>query len=219
MNHLNNKSQRYLLIKRQKIKKIKHNDFQKKLYKLFLKTVCRKNPVMLCFDKWFDQTYKNTKKYLPFTKNNIQNKGKIPKASKSKKKLCNEEEEIKIHYKLGSKEPLSKSYRKKSKNKRKRQSSSPLLFGETNNEKIKNDKKKLSKDAEKIRSLVESDKNIEENDDLLFKQKPKIEDEEDFYYHKDISESWNEPNIKIFNSKKSKKTKEKIIKKQEQQEQ
>ena len=44
---------------------IQLEDIQKRFYKLLLKTTCRKDHLMLCFDKWFDYTY-NKKDYIPF---------------------------------------------------------------------------------------------------------------------------------------------------------
>ena len=90
--HLNNKFQRYLLIKLPKSKKkkrlednfkidsrresfstlnfkIKMEHLEKTLIKIIKKAECRKNTLMNCFDKWFDITY-NNKNYVPFLHEN-----------------------------------------------------------------------------------------------------------------------------------------------------
>ena len=85
-NHKSNKFQRYLLFKLPKSKKkrrdnfkidnkresfsnlnlkIKAEHFDKTLLKILNKAHCRKNNLMRCFDKWFDDTY-NNKNYIPF---------------------------------------------------------------------------------------------------------------------------------------------------------
>ena len=82
--HRNKKGQRYLLIKPPKTFKIiqekkkddresfssinyslKLEKFKKKLFKLILKTTCRKNPLMHYFDEWFNKTYCSDD-YVPF---------------------------------------------------------------------------------------------------------------------------------------------------------
>jgi hypothetical protein len=90
--HLNNKFQRYLLIKLPKSKKkkriednfkidnkresfstlnfkIKMEHLDKTLLKIIKKAYCRKNTLMNCFDKWFDITYNNNN-YVPFLHKN-----------------------------------------------------------------------------------------------------------------------------------------------------
>ena len=110
--HRNKKGQRYLLIKPPKVFKkiqekkkddresfssinysLKLEKFKKKLFKLILKTTCRKNPLMHYFDEWFNKTY-CCDDYIPFlrkvssTNNNLDgdNKKKVSKTKKLKKK-------------------------------------------------------------------------------------------------------------------------------------
>ena len=115
--HRNKKGQRYLLIKPPKIFKkiqekkkddresfssinysLKLEKFKKKLFKLILKTTCRKNPLMHYFDEWFNKTYCSDD-YIPFlrkvssTSNNNIDIGKR-KASKAKKLKRNRKSNI-----------------------------------------------------------------------------------------------------------------------------
>ena len=121
--HRNKKGQRYLLIKPPKIFKkiqekkkddresfssinysLKLEKFKKKLFKLILKTTCRKNPLMHYFDEWFNKTYCSDD-YIPFLRkissisnNNIDiDKRKASKIKKLKKnKKSNEDKNKRV---------------------------------------------------------------------------------------------------------------------------
>lgn len=61
-------------------------NFKKKLYKLILKNICRKEPVMHFFDNWFNKTF-HSEDYIPFLRRNLSNSniGKIKVQRKSSK--------------------------------------------------------------------------------------------------------------------------------------
>ena len=126
--HRNKKGQRFLLIKPPKVFKkiqekkkddresfssinysLKLEKFKKKLFKLILKTTCRKNPLMHYFDEWFNKTYCSDD-YIPFLRkvsststltsnNNIDiANGKASKAKKLKRnKKSNEDKNKKVN--------------------------------------------------------------------------------------------------------------------------
>ena len=113
--HRNQRAQRYLLIKppkksrktfqekliegRQSFSTINHSlrfeKFQKKLYKLILKSTCRKEPLMYSFDIWFNKTF-SSENYFPFLRKDhsstIKVNRKVSKAKKSKKNKKSEDE-------------------------------------------------------------------------------------------------------------------------------
>ena len=218
--HKNNKVQRYLYIKRPKMKKIKNSgtirkkgsnninngiqleDIQKRFYKLLLKTTCRKDPFMLCFDKWFDYTY-NKKDYIPF----LRQHRKISESTKRKSSKKTKDKKLEINNNIFN----SNSIITKNKTEHKRRESSPLLSNNSYNE--DNDKNIDQKKSTKNRSNDDKYRNINADSDGQLSEKDSsykkhVLGGEDLFT-KNVSESWNYSvnNNKVI-KKKSKKIKD-----------
>ena len=198
--HKNNKAQRYLFIKRPKMKKIKNisidrkkgsnninngiqlEDIQKRFYKLLLKTTCRKDHLMLCFDKWFDITY-NQKDYIPFLR-----KFKQPQTEATKRKSSKKSKDKKIDT-SNNDSSSSNLLIKKNRSVHKRESS-PLLSHESYNDNKNRSKKKSSAnkliDDEYYNIGPDSDGQLSDND-LSYKKHVLGDD----IYTRKVSESWN----------------------------
>ena len=145
--HLNNKFQRYLLIKLPKSKKkkriadnfkidnkresfstlnfkIKMEHLEKTLLKIIKKAYCRKNILMNCFDKWFDITYNNNN-YVPFLHENKS----LPLIHPPDK--VNESMSVSVSV---SKESAAKSYKSKTKKGKKSKKVSKEILKASSNE-------------------------------------------------------------------------------------
>ena len=57
-----------------------------------IKKTCRKDPFMLCFDKWFDYTY-NKKDYIPF----LRQHRKISESTKRKSSKKTKDKKLEIN--------------------------------------------------------------------------------------------------------------------------
>ena len=168
-NHKNCKNQRYLLIKFPNLKRKKLEEFidmnssresftainiklkmenkQKILFKLFAKAYCRKNNMMNCFDKWFEATF-HDKNYIPF---------------------MNEESLLETDNKSSSKNSKKKHIKSKSKNEKKTKKSKKKIndkedkYTEESNPLYKSNNEAKTSDINSMNNNTDMNDNIESN--------------------------------------------------------
>ena len=240
--HKNKRAQRYLLIEPPKIKKLiekkkedrqsfssinyslKLEKIQKKLLKLFLKTSCRQNSLMIKFDNWFNITF-DSKDYIPFIRKflsnlndgNIKAKRKVSKAKKIKKtgknNLINKKEEINTKRDISADNVNLNSTNKKVKNKKNIkniENINKIILNKfdlnekdnkneiyiINNTETKTQENKDNDKFDKIKELLNQDFDSESSDNkLLFKEKKSLN-------IKNLSESFDAPRKKSIGSNK-----------------
>ena len=165
----NHKNCRYLLIKFPNLKRKKLEEFidmnssresftainiklkmenkQKILFKLFAKAYCRKNNMMNCFDKWFEATF-HDKNYIPF---------------------MNEESLLETDNKSSSKNSKKKHIKSKSKNEKKTKKSKKKLndkedkYTEESNPLYKSNNEAKTSDINSMNNNTDMNDNIESN--------------------------------------------------------
>ena len=220
--HKNQRAQRYLLIKPPKtIRKnpkdkliegrqsfstinssLRFEKLQKKLYKLILKNICRKEPIMHFFDNWLNKTF-HSEDYIPFLRRNLSNSniGKIKvqrKSSKTKKikktKKLSIEDEIKNKKvdmsvdnininkkKEESKKELKASSLKESPNSLQKDKNNPNLIYIINNENSGSKTKREAAKFAQIKEILNQDFDSESSDNkLLFNERKKNQNVEPF---------------------------------------